>query len=662
MKGFGDIYKDKKKINKKTKVSKEQIINQAFTFHSEGNIPDASKYYQYFINQGFEDHRVFSNYGSILQNIGKLQDAEISLRKAIELNPNYANAHCNLGNVLKDLDKLQDAEKSYRKAIELNPNFANAHYNLGNVLKDLDKLEDAEKSYRKAIELNPNFAEAYSNLGNVLKDLGKSQDAELSTRKAIELNPNYSIAHYNLGIILKDLGKLQDAEKSYRKTIELNPNFADVHYNLGIILKDLGKLEDAELSTRKAIELNPHFANAHFNLGSILIDLGKLEDAELSTRKAIEINPNYAEAHYNLGNVLKDLGKLQDAEKSYHKTIELNPNFAEAYYSLSLIQYSDDNKLWQDQIFSKNILMNKSKKDQVNIYFARANILHKRKKYKDSSLYLELANNLKLDIYPSNSDHLLKKSKKLFIESDKKEIQIKEDKIFSENIFIVGMPRCGSTLVESILSMRDDLYDLGETIFLGELFVEWKNSKQNVNLAELYKKKLKTKTKFQITTNKNLYNYQYSGIIANQIPNAKIIHCFRNPLDNILSIYRAHFAIGNEYTSSLVDCAKVYLDQENIMSEYKNRFRAKIYNLNYDSLVLNPNQEIKSLLSWLGWKWNDSYLSPHLNPRPVLTASSVQVRSPINSKSINGWKNYKEMLKPAIEIITQIDKYRDLIL
>ena len=523
---------------------------------------------------------------------------------------------------------IKEAIKYYQILISKSINNPSIYSNYGAILQDQGKLQDAEKSYRKAIEINPNYVEAHSNLGNVLKDLGKLQDAELSTRKAIELNPNYSIAHYNLGTILKDLGKLQDAE----------------------------------LSTRKAIELNPNYSIAHYNLGTILKDLGKLEDAEKSYRKAIELNPNYSIAHSNLGNVLKGLGKLQDAEKSYRKAIELNPNYAAAYYSLSLIQYSDDNKLWQDQIFSKNILMNKSKKDQVNIYFARANILHKRKKYKDSSLYLELANNLKLDIYPSNSDHLLKKSKKLFIESDKKEIQIKEDKSFSENIFIVGMPRCGSTLVESILSMRDDLYDLGETIFLGELFVEWKNSKQDINLAELYKKKLKTKTKLQITTNKNLYNYQYSGIIANQIPNAKIIHCFRNPLDNILSIYRAHFTIGNEYSSSLVDCAKVYLDQENIMSEYKNRFGAKIYNLNYDSLVLNPNQEIKSLLSWLGWKWNDSYLSPHLNPRPVLTASSVQVRSPINSKSIDGWKNYKEMLKPAIEIITQIDKYRNLIL
>jgi len=96
------------------------------------------------------------------------------------------------------------------------------------------------------------------------------------------------------------------------------------------------------------------------------------------------------------------------------------------------------------------------------------------------------------------------------------------------------------------------------------------------------------------------------------------------------------------------------------MTKYKNRFRSKIYDLNYDSLVSNPNTEIKSLISWLGWEWDNKYLSPHLNPRSVLTASSIQVRSPINSKSIGGWKNYKDMLKPAIEILTQTEKYRDI--
>ncbi len=526
MKGFGDLYKSKKKKKKKTNLSREEIINQAIQFHLQGNISEATKYYQKLISQRCNDHRVFSNYGAILQN--------------------------------------------------------------------LNKLEEAEKLYRKAIALNPNFANAYCNLGNLLRDLGKLQDAELYTRKAIALNPNFANAHYNLGNLLMDLGKLQDAEKLYRKAIALNPNFADAHYNLGIILISLGKLKEAELS--------------------------------------------------------------------YLKAIEIKPDYAKGYYSLSLLKNSNKNERWKDQLFSENIFINNSQKNKVDIFFARANILHKEKRYQDSSKYLELANNLKLKLNPSNAKSFINKSRKLLIESDKKKINNNQYKSISENIFIVGMYRSGSTLVESILSMRDDVYDLGETNFLEESFIECENSTKDLNLTELYTKKVNINTELNITTNKYLYNYQYAGIIAWHMPNAKIIHCFRNPLDNILSIYRGHFDKGSEYSSSLVDCANVYLDQEKVMTEYKKRFRSNIYDLNYDLLVSKPEQEIKSLLSWLGWEWNDFYLSPHLNPRSVSTTSCVQVRSPINSKSTNGWKNYKEMLKPAIEIITQIDKYKNLIL
>ncbi len=677
-------------------LSKEQIINQAFRFHSQGNISEAAKYYQYFINQGFKDHRVFSNYGIILKNlgkfkeaeelyrkaiaikpdfadafynlgnilndIGKLQDAELSYRKAIELNPKFENAYCNLGGILKDLGKLQDAELSYRKAIELNPSFAEVHSNLGTILKDLGKLQEAELSYRKAIELNPSFAEVHSNLGSILKDLGKLQDAELSYRKAIELNPSFAEAHSNLGGILKDLGKLQDAELSYRKAIELKPDYSNAHYNLGIILNDLSKLQEAEVSTRKAIQLKPDFADAHNNLGAILTDIGRLQEAEISLCKAIQLNPNLAESYLNLGSVLSELGNLKGAEISLRKAIQLNPNLAESYYALSRINCSDEDKTWQDLIFSENILFKKSKKEQVSIYFTRANILHKEKNYKESSKCLKLANKLKLAITPSNIDYLIDKSKALLIESNKKSINKKVYKNYCESIFIVGIPRSGSTLVESILSMSNDVYDLGEINFLEESYKEYEKSKEDLNLAEIYLKKVNPKKNVKITTNKNLYNYQYTGIIASQIPNAKIIHCVRNPLDNILSIYRANFKKGNEYSSSLVDCARIYLDQEKVMTKYKNKFPSKIYDLKYDQLVTNPNQEIKSLIKWLGWEWDDSYLSPHLNTRSVSTASNIQVRSPINSRSIGGWKNYKEMLRPAIAIITQNDKYKNFVL
>ncbi len=170
------------------KPSMEQIINKAFKFHSQGNIAEAAKYYQLFINQGFMDHRVFTNYGVMLRDLGQFKEAEICQRKAIKLNPKLAEAHSNLGNVLRDLGQLKEAEICQRKAIELNPDFVNAYYNLGSILIDLGGLQEAELSTRKAIKLNPDHAEAHTNLELILSYLGKLQELILASKSTIESN------------------------------------------------------------------------------------------------------------------------------------------------------------------------------------------------------------------------------------------------------------------------------------------------------------------------------------------------------------------------------------------------------------------------------------------------------------------------------------------
>ena len=418
----------------------------------------------------------------------------------------------------------------------------------------------------------------------------------------------------------------------------------------------------AEASKYYQIFINKGFKDHRIflNSGEILKDLGRLEEAEIWIRRAILLKPNYAIAYNNLGNILRAKNKLKEAETSYCKAIILNPNFTKAYYNLSTLSYSNENNFWQKKLFSENFLNNKSKNDQLNIFFARANILHKKQSFKESSKYLKLANQLKIVIHPSNSASLIKKSQLLLIESEKTNFNLRKDKNYPQSIFIVGMPRSGSTLTESIISMNPKVFDLGEINSFERSFKEWKENKGKIDLSDLYLQRINKKIKSNITTNKWLYNYQYAGIISSQIPNSKIIHCHRNPLDNILSIYRTNFAKDNEYSSSLIDSAIVYLDQKEIMNKYKKKFPENIYDLNYDFLVKNPDKEIKSLIKWLGWNWNKSYLKPHLNHRSVVTASDVQARSKINSSSLGGWKNYKEMLKPAIEILTQDDEYKNL--
>ena len=404
------------------------------------------------------------------------------------------------------------------------------------------RLSEASKSYQYLINKNLNDPRIFSNYGAILKSLGKFKEAEFYFRKAISIQPNFSDAYNNLGSIMMDLNRLHEAELYIRKSIQLKPNNPEALSNMGNILNNLGKTKEAKIFVNKAIELNPNHAMAYSNLGGILMNLGKLKNAELSIRKAIELNPNLPEAYNNLGNILKDIGRLEESEKFQIKAIEMRTDYAKAYFDLSTLQYSNNNLTWKNRLFSRKILANKPLKDKVDIYFARANVLHKEKDFINSGKHLVLANKYKLDLKPSNYDFLIKNSKDLFIESceedENKNYLVQNNDL--QNIFIVGMPRSGSTLLESIISMNIDVEDLGETDLLRESYMEWKKIKKANNkstLYDIYYKNVNTnQSELRIKTNKNLYNYQYVGIIAKYIPNARIIHCYRNPLDNIVSI------------------------------------------------------------------------------------------------------------------------------
>ena len=191
--------------NNRSKLSKEQILKNAFQYHSQGNISEAAKYYQIYINQGFHDYRVFSNYGVILKNLGQLKDAELSIRKAIKINPDFAEAHANLGDILIDLGRLHEAELSTRKAIKIKPNIAEFHNNLAIILSDLGKLQEAELSIHKATKINPNYANSYWSLYSLSNNI---EEAEKRIKQYLEIEKNHLKAQLTLCAL-----KLHQGEK-----------------------------------------------------------------------------------------------------------------------------------------------------------------------------------------------------------------------------------------------------------------------------------------------------------------------------------------------------------------------------------------------------------------------------------------------------------------
>tara|TARA_B100001250_G_scaffold414611_1_gene454617 strand:+ start:7343 stop:9259 length:1917 start_codon:yes stop_codon:yes gene_type:complete len=599
----------------------EVLLSKALEYHSKGSIKDASKLYEECINQGTYSPQLLSNYGVICSENGNIDKAINLYNLSISLYPEYADAYSNLGIIYMNQKKLNAAKKLTIQAININDEYDIAYFNLGNILKEEGNLNEAIANHIKAISLN----------------LMKTDKIKLK---------------------IKDLITIGDHQKYNQKLNELNESsyrLADYHCNIASSLLDLGRIKAAKAHSKEAIKLRPDFFIAYNNLGNIYNELGLMDKAKWHINKAIEIEPTFAAAYSNMASIYMDQGKLEEAEKWLLKAIEYRKDLARAYYSLSTLKTKDDCKDWQKFLFSKEIIEGKTLTEKIDLYFARSNILHKRGAYIESAKYLKMANDIKIKCIPSDYLFYIKRTKKLKNEKNNHAKSKFYKRNWDQNVFIVGMPRSGTTLIESIISMNHEVQALGEENILEESYTDCKRQSINLsNLNEFYSAKIrKEKVETKITTNKWLYNYQYCEIICQNIFNARIIYCYRNPLDNILSIYRAHFAKGNSFSSSLIDCAKMYLDQKSIMAYYKKILPNQIYYLNYESLVQNPEFEVKGLVEWLEWTWDKYYLMPHLNSRNVSTASRIQVRSPINTKSVDQWKRYKEMLQPAIKILEQ---------
>ena len=681
-----------KKLVKLYLSSSEPFYYLANIYNIEGNLVEAKQYLFKSIEIDPFLSKAYSKLSLIYQKEGLLKLALLNTNRSLEIDPKnilfklrkskilielnkYSNARFILADILsKDPNQgvalrlssiihvkegnLNKAELEIKKAIQNDPTSHENYLDLGNIYNLKNDLTNAELYTKYSIKLKKDFPQAYSNLGNIFRSQKKLNKAEFYLKKAIYLQPDYAIAYSNLGNVFLEKGLLNQAEVNFRKSIKLNPNYAKGFSNLGNVLKDLNKLNEAEIMLRKSIFLDPNNEIFYSNLGTVLHAQGKLDLAQLFLENALEINSEFAYAYLNLGTVLRDLGNLEAAKENTLKALNLKPNMSKAYFNLSLLDKYNDS---YQNLYSNKIILNKSKEELIDIFFARANFSHKLKDYSSSQKFLNIANKYKSELFPSRVKSIMNKTKFLYKEYKRINAEefISKDNLEKNLIFIVGMPRSGSSLLESILSRNEKVFCLGETNFFEESYKEYYSQKitNKRSFKEIYFQKFKLNDKkYNFISDKMLSNYQYIGIISKLIPNAKIIHCYRNPLDNILSIYRSNFERGLSFSSSISDTARIYNDHNQIIKKYINICKISVLSQCYEQLVKNPETEIKNLINWMRWDWNEKYLSPHLTKRPILTHSSVQARKKINTRSIDAWKNYNGLLKPAKRILTYSEK------
>ncbi|MBF0357200.1 MAG: tetratricopeptide repeat protein [Magnetococcales bacterium] len=574
----------------------QEALQKAIAYHQSGQIDEAMHWYKETLKKQTTNTTALGNLGSILQNQGKLDEAIVYHRKTISINPDNVMAHSNLGVAMQSQGKLDDAVACFQKAITIKPDFAEAHNNLGFALKELGRLDDAVSSCKRAITLKPDYADAYNNLGYTLLEQKQLKPAVSSLRKAVAIKPGHTDAYYNLGVTLQELGEIEEAVTSFKKAVALKPDHADAYSNLGVVLQVQGDLAEAISCYEKAISLRPNRALTYRNLSIIKKYREKSEIDEM----------------------IKLLPRLTNSEDKMHLNFALGKAMADIKRDAEAFDYfNEGNKI-----------------ERATLQFD-----------------IEIIAKLFTDIKQTFNKH--------FFES-RVGFGCKD----STPIFILGMPRSGSTLIEQILSSHTDVYGAGELSFIEKSLLENMSSKQIglvpdmvskltiddvCKLGESYIKKIRTIEKdAKFITDKMPMNFIYTGVIKLMLPNAKIIHSVRLAEDTCLSIFRTKFTETLDYACDLKELGQYYRLYYAMMQHWNSIFPGEIYDCHYEKLTGNQEEETRKLLDFCNLEWSDDCLSFHTTVRDVNTASNYQVRQPMYTSSVNGWKRFEKQLQPLI--------------
>ncbi len=599
---------------------------------------------------------------------GDLRRAEKIYKKILKHDAVNHNVLRLLGMLENKKGKKHAAKKLIKQAIRINPEIPAYYNNLGEIYRSEQEYDNAILNYQKAISLNAQYAQAYNNLGCALQQSNRIQDAIDNFNAAITNDKGYAEAYGNRGAALQELGQIKAAIGSYDKAIQLSPDYAEAHNGRGTALKELGQLKEAVTSINRAIQIQPDFAAAHNNHGVALKHLGHPQEAIESYGRAIQLVPDYAEAYRNRGTALNELGQQKEAKESYEKAVQLKPDFSAAYRDLShLKEYTAGDP----QITSMERLhvdAQHNEPDRMQLSFALAKAYEDLGEYDRSFNYLQEGNRLRKNELSYNFDvdkKLIAKIKSIFTTGSLALSCAPGENKPTQPLFIVGMPRSGTSLVEQILASHTEVHGAGELRIMSDLVNPILLNMPDQNIRDDTTQSLKNKIKAvrddylkaltalkvseKIITDKMPINFLWLGFIISSFPKAKIIHLNRDPRATCWSIYKHYFVTsGNGYAYDLADLANFYNTYIELMAFWRERFPGNIHDLCYDDLTENQEEETHKLLSFCDLKWEAQCLDFHKTKRQVRTASSAQVRKKMYTGSSEAWRKYEKHLQPLV--------------
>jgi tetratricopeptide (TPR) repeat protein len=533
------------------------------------------------------------------------------------------------------------------------------------------RLAEAASLYSRILEDDQTQFGCLHNLGILRLQQGRPGDAFDLLLTAVDQQPESFEARNSLGMSLVALGRTQEAVTRYQEALAINPDYAEAHYNLGNAFRELGQFAEAVTSYEEAIAKKPEYPEALNNLGNVLLRLERADDAVVRFEAALSIRPDFAEAYENMGKALTGLGRLADASQAFDDAVKHAPQRARFYHSLAGGKHfsAGDPQIADLESLGKNIDA-LSIEERINLHFALSKALADLGLYERSFAQLLSGNLLKRRriFYDEHAElKMFERIRSVFTPQLMRAKRSVGDRS-RVPIFILGMPRSGSTLVEQILASHKRVFGAGELSAI-RLAVDGLAGPEGAErpfpevIATLAPEQLNQIGKHYIAqlrnaaptadriTDKMPANFRFIGFIHLVLPNARIVHTRRNPIDTCLSNFSLLFPDNHQpHTYDLGELGRYYRAYEKLMEHWRAVLPPDaMIEVQYEDVVADLETQARRIIAHCGLEWDDACLAFHTSSRPVWTASATQVRRPLYGRSIGRWHPYKDMLRPLLE-------------
>ena len=596
---------------------------------------------------------------------GRLQQAKEECRRILA-KERRADAVLMLGMIAHEQKDFEAAREHYENFLDLQPEHARTHYHLGLVLNQLGHAEQAVVHLRKSISINGDNRAAHILLGDTCASLGHREEASKAYRKALALQSDDVATTIKLGNVFLAAQRFADAAEVYERTLAVLPDNAVLHRHLGVVRHRLGQTQEAIDCLEQALTLRPDYGKARIDLALVYRQLERTAEALHHIQEAIHVMPDDVDAHISLALTLRQEGRMGLASRHLSQFLSIQPVCGTAYYHLSMIRPPLDlipriRRLLDDPALSED--------DAIHCHFALGNVFDAHAASDLAFDHYRQANTLKRRSFAYDPRDNARVFEKL-IETYSKDFFDRKGGLGCDSnlpVFIVGLPRSGTTLVEQILSSHGSVHGAGELeSFAGvnhaiaHRFRSKKPAPDCMTLIDqetvdefsaryLDELRLRSKTAARVV-DKLPGNFVRIGLIKTLFPNAHIVHCSRNALDNCVSLY-FHYFQALTCAFDLRELGRYYLDYRRLMSHWEALFPDGIFEVRYEDLVSEPERVSRALIDHLDLPWDARCLEFYKNTRPVMSPSNIQVRHPVYKVAVDRWKRYEKHLEPLIEVL-----------